>query len=395
MITVVGGVYIERCIQPHWNQLFGSAGRAAAALSTLTQVQLYTYTDEVNRAELNARMRSFGQVTVQASAINQVLSFDYVHPLSVPLILPPPHLLPEVAPLCVDAEVVLRFGMMEGSAVVRGRRVVYDPQSAYSPEGFSANGSKAEALAIVANGYEIQALTRETDPILGGQKLLRQEGAKVVVVKRGSKGALVVTESGYEIVPAYKSEAVFSIGSGDIFAAAFAYFWGVEQLDPKTAANLASMSTANYSETRSAQLLRREELEETKFTPVQFRPGKIYLAGPFFTLGERWLVEEAQVHLRGMGLEVFSPVHDVGRGPAEVVALADLNGLEECDRVLALVDGTDPGTLFEVGYARARNLPVIALAESLSEEQLKMLVGSGCTHTDDFATAIYLTAWAR
>lgn len=33
MTTIVGGVYVERCIEPPWNEVFGSAGRAAMALS--------------------------------------------------------------------------------------------------------------------------------------------------------------------------------------------------------------------------------------------------------------------------------------------------------------------------------------------------------------------------
>ncbi len=395
MIVVAGGVYAERCIQPQWDQLFGSAGRAAAALSSATSVQLHTFTDASNRPELEARMRSFGQVSVQASAVDRVISFDYVHPLSVPLILPLPHLLPRIPPLDVKGEVVLRFGMIEGEAVVHGQRVVYDPQSAYAPCGFGVNGSRADALAIVANEYEVRALSGKTDPLEGGRELIRREKAEVVVVKRGSQGALVITTSGQEAVPAYKSEIVFSIGSGDIFAAAFTLYWGLKRLDPLAAADLASKSTSIYCETRSVQLRPQEELERNRFEPAQFSPGKVYLAGPFFTLGERWLVEEARVHLRAMGLDVFSPIHDVGPGPAERVAPADLDGLKECDRVLALVDGADPGTLFEVGFARARGMPVVALSEALSEAELKMIVGSGCVQTDDFATAIYLTSWAR
>jgi nucleoside 2-deoxyribosyltransferase len=94
-----------------------------------------------------------------------------------------------------------------------------------------------------------------------------------------------------------------------------------------------------------------------------------------------------------MQLEVFSPIHDVGIGPASMVAKADLAGLDQCDRVLALVDTGDPGTVFEVGYARRSDKPVVALTEVLSDEKKKMLVGSGCVCTHDFATAIYLTAW--
>ncbi|MGZ3459902.1 MAG: nucleoside 2-deoxyribosyltransferase, partial [Archangium sp.] len=114
---------------------------------------------------------------------------------------------------------------------------------------------------------------------------------------------------------------------------------------------------------------------------------------PFFTLGQRWLVDEAWRSLGELGLEVFSPVHDVGAGPADQVAPADLAALDACDAVFAILDGTDSGTLFEVGYARARGKPVYALAQTVADEDLKMVQGSNCRIFDDFVTALHHTAW--
>lgn len=396
MIHVVGGVYDERCIQPRWDQLFGSGGRAAAALAALGEVTLHTYVADTRRRDLEARAASFGGVALRLTTVSATVSFDYVHPLSIPLVLPPPHMLERAPDLRVDADLVLRFGMMEGDAVVHAKRAIYDPQSAFSPRSFGDNGSKADDLAIVANAYEVRSMTREEDVETGAKHLLDREGASVVVVKRGSRGALVLTRDGARtLVPAFRTDLVFGIGSGDIFAAAFAHYWGREGTAPEVAAELASKSAAWYCASRSAPLVNRTDLSAMTWAPVQSTPGQVYLAGPFFSMAQRWLVEEARTHLLGMGLKVFSPLHEVGAGPAEVVAPADLRGLDACDRMLALVDGSDPGTLFEVGYARARSLPVVALSETLSEEELKMIVGSGCRHTDDFATAIYFTAWER
>jgi nucleoside 2-deoxyribosyltransferase len=53
----------------------------------------------------------------------------------------------------------------------------------------------------------------------------------------------------------------------------------------------------------------------------------------------------------------------------------------------------DPGTVFEVGYAKKMGIPVVALAENEREEDLKMMAGSGMTITDDFVTAIYRSVW--
>ncbi len=394
-IDVVGGVYIEVCLQPVWNQLLGSAGRAARALSTTdAKIRLHTYVDQSNRRSLELVTKSW-QVALAAESIARTIAFNYVHPLSVPTIVPMPYVEPLAPSLTVNGDVVLRFGMLEGDAVVAGNRVVYDPQSAYSPALFTANGSSAKVLAVVANSNEVRRLSGLQDADDGAREIIRRDGAAVVVVKRGSRGALVVTPQERTEVPAYRGAAVFSIGSGDVFAAAFAYFWGIEELPADEAADLASRTTAHYCESRDPIIPSAASLRADRDDRIVATPGKVYLAGPFFTIGQRWLVEEARTHLKDMGLEVFSPLHDVGHGPAAEVAMKDLAAFEQCDRVLALLDGTDPGTVFEVGYARARSLPVIALAEVVSEEDLKMIEGTDCVVVKDFATALYFTAWCR
>ena len=135
------------------------------------------------------------------------------------------------------------------------------------------------------------------------------------------------------------------------------------------------------------------ELSSTNFSEEKTAGGREYLASPFFTLGQRWLIDETRRCLLELGLDVFSPVHEVGPGPAEVIAPADLVGLDESDVAFAILDGTDSGTLFEVGHARAKGKPVYALAQTVSEEDLKMVVGSGCHVFDDFVTALHHLAW--
>jgi len=50
--------------------------------------------------------------------------------------------------------------------------------------------------------------------------------------------------------------------------------------------------------------------------------------------------------------------------------------------------------VFEAGYARAHQKPVVAFAQCTPEESLKMIAGTGCEVVDDFVTAIYRVAWA-
>lgn len=391
MITVVGGAYQERCVTPDWHQFYGSGGRAAAALAPFGDVRLHSY---VSARDLRA-LRTLGTAVgfeLVPTETSESIGFFYFHPLSVPVITP--QAVPRQEALSVTGETVLRFGMLEGDAIVRGQRVIYDPQSAHEPQAFRANGSQAESLAIVLNRHELELLTGKRDLESAALDLLASERADVVVVKGGGRGAVVVEHGGaVHRVPAFRAEVVFSIGSGDIFAAAFAAYWGVERLKAPEAAELASRVTARYCESRSAVVPPSSEVRSWTMAPASFRDGRVYLAGPFFSMGERWLVEEARAALISSGLEVFSPLHDVGPGPAQEVAPKDLAELSCCDRMLALGDGADTGTIFEVGYARARDMPVVFFATTLPEESLKMVVGSDCIVVDDFCTAIYRTGW--
>jgi nucleoside 2-deoxyribosyltransferase len=117
------------------------------------------------------------------------------------------------------------------------------------------------------------------------------------------------------------------------------------------------------------------------------------LAGPFFNIGQRWLIEESLGALRAMGLRVFSPLHEIGLGDANSVAPQDIDGLRRSRVIFALVDGLDAGTVFEVGFARSLNKPVVVFSESTPEEPLKMMVGTGCEVVPDFVSALYRTAW--
>jgi len=106
-----------------------------------------------------------------------------------------------------------------------------------------------------------------------------------------------------------------------------------------------------------------------------------------------WVIEQALHGLRDMGLEVFSPYHDVGPGEASEVVPKDIDGIHACDLMLAVMDGTDAGTVFEVGYASSEGKPVVVYAENETAENCKMMFGSGCFMREDFVSAIYQTVW--
>ncbi len=51
-------------------------------------------------------------------------------------------------------------------------------------------------------------------------------------------------------------------------------------------------------------------------------------------------------------------------------------------------------TIYEIGYARALNKPVVFYVENESAQDRKMMEGSDCLITDDYVSAIYQMTWA-
>ena len=211
--------------------------------------------------------------------------------------------------------------------------MVFDPQDAFLPRSFRENGSTAEELVIVANTTEARLLTGSNNPDSMSLTLLEKEKAEAVVIKMGGEGALVRTRNKSEWIGAVPTRTVRKIGSGDVFSAEFAWGWAIKGLDPIAAAKRATLQTAYYCEYQTLPI--KEEVsqadlpsfERPKIRPREEAKYDVYLAGPFFSLSQRWLIEEARALLLSMDLRVFSPIHDVGEGPSKAVAQADLEGL--------------------------------------------------------------------
>lgn len=400
MIVVTGGIYRELCSRPRWDEYFGSAGRAATAIATLGgEVDLIGYVDAAAKVAVGIRMHFLGEhAHFTPHDVGEVAGFYYTHGLQTPAIHRPNE---TYGPIEVKATHVLSYGMLMGEAVVTCDYAVYDPQNVGDPRLFRSNGSSAKHLALVLNRHEARSLLDGTQqsPAEMAVELARRAQAEVVIIKQGPMGALVYEKGEVHDVPAYRTQRVWKIGTGDQFAANFAYAWMEEQRTAAEAADRASRATALFCDSETGFFPTREQLDNATLEPIRigrhradYRAG-IYLAGPFFTLGQLWVVEEAKAVLEGMGFRVLSPYHDVGHGSADDVIGKDLEYLRQCDVVLAIGDGMDPGTIFEVGYARALDKPVIFYAENEPGEDRKMIEGSQCRICDDFVSAIYLTAW--
>lgn len=399
-IHVVGGVYGEYCVHPRWNEIFGSAGRAALAIANVeTPVVLHSYMDEVTEQAYLDKRAWVKELNLAPTRVTRTVAFRYLHGLDVPRIDGIPD--PKYPDIQINEEKVVRFGMLEGDAKVNAEWAVYDPQNVRQGKPFDSNGSTAKHLALVLNSWEaaFMAGIPGAHPSITAPALSQRQGAEVVVVKMGPEGAFVWTKSGSEQVPAYRTASVWKIGSGDCFVAHFANSWMHDGLHPIAAAQVASKATAYYCETQG--FATRQVLADHLFNPVTLSTTylsgsrrQVYLAGPFFDLSQVWQVEQARANLVDMGLKVFSPYHDIGLGSADDVVAKDLKAIVQSDIVFAIADGLDAGTIYEVGYARALGKPVVAYSERhYGSESLKMMEGSGCVMCSDYTTAVYSALW--
>lgn len=98
---------------------------------------------------------------------------------------------------------------------------------------------------------------------------------------------------------------------------------------------------------------------------------RIYLAGPLFTEAEQQWLKNFQSELQRHGYDVLWPyeifdqdeVKTWGDETAKKIMEGCRDALLTCDIVVALLDGTqvDDGTAWEIGYACAKDIPVIGI----------------------------------
>jgi hypothetical protein len=390
-MRIVGGTYAERCAFPRHDELVGSGMRAAATLAGSGTDIVLTSARHPSEATVAAVTAGTYGVTAEWVDRSRVVKFSYFTPLNAPTI---DGFGAELASeVNVSGDVVLTFGLIEtGGVTVTGRRVVVDPQRPRNLTEEDLPDVSADEVIWTLNERETRQLGGTMDVEVAARKLVEDRHLAAVVTKRGPRGVLVTTADGHQVpVGACVTERVFPIGSGDVFAAAFAWSWGIGDADPVEAAGAASNAAAHWCETQNyptpREVLNGTSRRQTVPT-VKARP--VYLAGPFFNLQQRWLIDVVK---DALWPGVWSPSHEVGPGGLEV-AQADLDGLELCDSVLALLDDNDPGTVFEAGYATKMDIPVVVFADKLDEEGGKMLLGTGSDHSSDLSTAVYKAQWA-
>ena len=380
-MQIAGGFYREQCCRPSWDAMFGSGGRAAIAVCALSPgSSLHAYAEDHDNDAFVALKKQ--GIELQLSQRPTGVVFSYFHPLSRPHIYPPPTEIVCQPAITVNGDVVLRFGFLEGEALVDADYAVYDPQTWRNPVTFGANGSRANVLAIVLNELELRSSTGIDDLKRAAQQIILKQNATVVVVKRGIRGAMVYENSGaVTSIPAYKSSRVFKIGTGDVFSAVFTHFWAEKKLPATEAADLASRSVATYCNNRQLPIV-AEGLYQ--LAPYYYSiPGTVLILGEAGSIGQRYTMEEARFVLKELGVKVCCPVLD---GELSCSASA----------VLILAEGIRSKTIQMIESELPIDLPKIVLLErGVHSYELKNAIAMAKTLIiDDFTTAIYTTAWA-
>lgn len=369
-IVIAGGCYFEACEAPHWRALYGSGGRAAQALIDRSPVTLHTYFPKAREGDLYPFVAA--GIDVKAADSTSALAFAYFHPLSDPVLAPLRSEIPRLPPIRATGDAVLRFAFVEGEAIVAGRRVVYDPQSVGEFEPFGRNGSSAQELAVVLNTHELRAASQQTDLDAAARALL-ESGAEVVVAKSGVQGAFVHTRGRSSAwVPAFWSDSVFKIGTGDVFSAAFTYAWAHLGQDPIEAAHAASQSVSQYAGSRLLRLPMAGNEPQGRAVGAR-SGGLVHLVGSTARLADRWLCEEAAWRLQQLGVRVCR--------------LEDLSGTPPFSGAfLVLADQIEPVALADLAR-RVDAASIVVLSET------DAAFPEGSLRTRDFCTALYWVCW--
>lgn len=370
---IAGGLYHEICLHPAWNALFGSGGRAAQALAALGgKATLHSYFEDNQSISLEPYLDR--GIVLDLHPRQSQIAFAYFHPLSIPHL--EPRNIAQETSIHVEADTVLRFGLVEGDAKVSARRAVFDPQGWHSPLHFRENGSQASEVALVLNAQELVSRTGTSDIEVAAGELIRAGVATLVVVKQGVRGAIVTDgRQPTRIIPAFRSRSVFKIGTGDVFSAIFAHYWGCEGDDAATAAEQASLGVAHYAQYRDFP---RERLDRVIEPVGPVLRGSVAVWAATDTLGRHYMLEETLHRLRELGVD------------AAHVRTTSLD--LRFAALLVLPDGVPSDFIDAICENSVADRPVVVLdeIELYDSQRLPPMVSVA----RDFTSALYQVAWA-
>jgi len=123
---------------------------------------------------------------------------------------------------------------------------------------------------------------------------------------------------------------------------------------------------------------------------------KLYLAGPLFTLAEKQFNLQLKRELCAYGYDCFLPQeHEQDSIDPNVIFHSDVGGIDQCDAIVACMDGSDPdsGTCWEVGYGYAMGKIIVLYRTDVRSEggplgPFNLMMTQSC---DAFVEARFMT----
>lgn len=113
---------------------------------------------------------------------------------------------------------------------------------------------------------------------------------------------------------------------------------------------------------------------------------KVYLAGPWFHGNQAEILSKVESCLDGFKeLNVFSPRRetlvqpDAKEDARRQSFLGNVKHVNDSDFVVALVDDSDKGTLFECGLAYNANVPILYYSEFAEKRPFNLMLAESCT----------------
>jgi hypothetical protein len=394
MITVIGGTYREIDYDEILIDIFGSGFRGAKfLLENNCSVDFHTSGNHETLLFLNENKKVYNNLSFDCRDYNDMITFKYSFSLDQPTIFPNLLSISKTEELNVQGENIIAFGMLESDFKLKGKKIVYDPQTSIKPNKFSDIG-EAEELVYIVNMKEAHSLASSYDLHEIKNFFFIKEKASAFILKNGPYGATLYYANEEIKIPSYITKNVNKIGSGDIFTASFGYYWFQKGFSFQEAALNASRTTAYYCDKKVfVDVSQIDNFEFIEFYTKELTNKQVYLASPFFAIAELILVDKIRNAFLEFGVKVFSPFHDIGLGDDITIAKKDIDGIENSDIIFCVFDNLDSGTLVESGYSLAKGKKIIGYHRTCEESKLLMLKPGDLQIFNNLTTAIYQTIW--
>jgi nucleoside 2-deoxyribosyltransferase len=110
---------------------------------------------------------------------------------------------------------------------------------------------------------------------------------------------------------------------------------------------------------------------------------KIYIAGPFFNENEIKVIEKIKECLTNLNIDFYSPKDEFQfkKGQSSDIAKkcyeSNINAMNSCSHMIAVIDDFDPGTIFEIGYFAGYNKPIITYS-NVKNRGLNLMLAQAC-----------------